>query len=50
MRQFEDISELESLKDIHPRDYHKINSDIRITCTYYFVWITYVCVAFHHGL
>ena len=26
MRQFEDISELESLQDIHPRDYHKTNS------------------------
>lgn len=34
MRQFEDISELESLKDIHPRDYHKINSDIRIISHY----------------
>ena len=34
MRQFEDISELESLKDIHPRDYHKINSDIRMISHY----------------
>ena len=34
MRQFEDISELEILKDIHPRDYHKINSDIRIISHY----------------
>ena len=34
MRQFEDISELESLQDIHPRDYHKINSDIRIISHY----------------
>ena len=34
MRQFEDISELESLRDIHPRDYHKINSDIIIISHY----------------
>lgn len=34
MRHFEDISELESLQDIHPRDYHKINSDIRIISHY----------------
>ena len=30
----EELSNIESLQDIHPRDYHKINSDIRIISHY----------------